>query len=189
MINGKLIIENDLTQAPVEIGSRAPDFKLVTDHGRVWRLSDQLGEVSVLFFYPKNETLVCTKQLCSVRDHWQDYLKTKAALVGVSPGTISEHRSFAGKYRLPLPLLADENRSVTKMFGAHPWMPIWMTRAIVVIDAKGFIRNKRTMFRGFRPTDQTIITDIYAARADALDDKFQKIVEYHQKKDLTRGLY
>lgn len=189
MVNGNLVLENDQTLAPIKVGNSAPDFKLVNDHGRLWRLSDHLGEVTVLLFYPKNETMVCTRQLCSVRDHWQDYLKTKATLVGISPGTISEHRSFADKYRLPLPLLADENRSVTKIFGTHPWMPIWMTRAIIVIDAKGFVRSKKMMFRGFRPTDQSIISDIYAARTDALHDKFQKIVEHHQKKNLTRGIY
>lgn len=189
MINGNLILENEQTMEPVEVGSRAPDFKLVNDHGRVWQLSDHLGEVSVLLFYPKNETMVCTRQLCSVRDHWQDYLKTKATLVGISQGTAFEHRSFAAKYSLPLPLLADENRNITRIFGAHPWMPIRMTRAIVVIDAKGIVRSKKTMFRGFRPSDQSIITDIYAARTDALHDKFQKIVEHHQKKNLTRGLY
>lgn len=45
----------------VYVGANAPDFELRTADGSVWRLSDQIGKVTVLLFYPKNETLVCTR--------------------------------------------------------------------------------------------------------------------------------
>lgn len=164
----------------IAIGKPAPDFTLQNDQGEDWTLSHHLGEVIAFLFYPKNETLVCTKQLCSIRDNWTDYLKTKATVVGISPGTVEEHQTFAARHRLPLSLLADEDRKITSLFGKHSWLPLSFTRAILVIDAKGLIRTKRVMFRGFRPTDYSVITAIHQARTDAFNDKFGEILKQHR---------
>lgn len=169
-----------LTEATsVAVGEKAPDFELLTDAGEAWRLSDQIGNVVALLLYPKNETLVCTKQLCSVRDSWNDYVQTKASVVGVSPGSVEEHSNFTQRQRLPIPLLADVGRKVTETYGFHWLLPTVLTRAIVIIDAKGIIRSRRVMLRAFRPTDRSVITSIYAARADALHDKFEKLSGKH----------
>ena len=164
------------------LGKKALDFVLPSNLGSEWFLSENLGKVIALLFYPQNETLVCTKQLCSIRDNWADYLETKALVVGVSPGNIEKHQEFAKKYRLPMPLLVDEGRKITKLFGQHSWLPISLSRAIVVIDAKGFIRHRKVMFRGFHPTDHSVLTSIYEAKTDASQDKFNRILEKHRQK-------
>ncbi|MEQ1641893.1 MAG: peroxiredoxin [Pyrinomonadaceae bacterium] len=157
----------------VEIGSEAPDFVLWSDSDQEWRLSDHRDGVTVLLFYPQNETLVCTKQLCSLRDNWAGYLATKATIVGISPGTPDDHRRFSEEKLLPIPLLADPNRTITRIYGLHWLFPINLTRAVVVIDAKGIIRNRDVMLRAFRPSDDQLITDIYAARGDALSEQYK----------------
>lgn len=159
----------------VVIGSAAPDFLLKTDRNEDWRLSDHRGSVTVLLFYPQNETLVCTRQLCSVRDNWEKYLATKATIVGISPGTPKEHRAFAQHRQLPIPLLADPDRKITKLYGKHWLYPINFTRAVVVIDADGIIRNRDIMLRAFRPLDDRLITDIYAARGDYLNERYEQL--------------
>ncbi|MBK8464499.1 MAG: peroxiredoxin [Chloracidobacterium sp.] len=156
----------------IAIGAAAPDFVLPDEQKREWRLSDHLGNVVVLLLYPQNETLVCTRQLCSVRDNWQNYLDTKAVIVGVSPATPEEHNSFSHSRSLPIPLLADGDRAVTRIYGKHWLYPINLTRAVVVIDAKGIVRNRDIMLRAFRPSDARLITDIYAARGDALNETY-----------------
>ncbi|MGQ0543490.1 MAG: peroxiredoxin [Blastocatellia bacterium] len=98
---------------PVRVGSESPDFILKNETGGDWRLADHRGNVVVLLFYPRNETLVCTKQLCAVRDHWGKYIETKAEIVGISPAEPADHAAFAEKYSLPIPLLADPERAVT----------------------------------------------------------------------------
>jgi peroxiredoxin Q/BCP len=168
---GSLYLKNDSDDSiAAKIGEKAPDFALNDEKGNEWRLSDHLGQVTAILFYPKNETLVCTKQLCSLRDNWSEYLETKAVVIGVSPGTVEEHREFAKRYRLPLPLLVDTGRKITEIFSKHWLYPLSFTRGIVVIDAKGIIRTKQIMLRAFRPTDRSVITAIHAARADALYD-------------------
>lgn len=167
------------------VGAKAPDFVLQREKGEMWRLSAQLGQVTALLFYPKNETIVCTKQMCSVRDNWERYLATKAVIVGISPGTVEEHQRFAENHQLPIPLLADPNGDVTRIFSRYWRIPILFTRAIVVIDAKGFIRSRQVMLRAFRPSDRDVITAIYAARSDALAEKYQSIKKsyWRQRKD------
>lgn len=159
----------------VAVGAKAPNFKLQRETGKEWQLSDYLGSVVTLLFYPKNETFVCTKQLCSVRDNWNRYLETKSMIIGISPGTVSQHREFSMKHKLPFPLLADANRQITKTYGFHWLYPISFTRAIIVIDAKGIIRSRRIMLRAFRPSDTDVITEIYRAKAYQNTETYQSI--------------
>lgn len=159
----------------MSVGSTATDFTLVNEQNQQWRLSDHIGNVVVLLFYPQDETLVCTKQLCSVRDNWGKYLETKAEIVGISPGTPDVHRSFSDNRQLPIQLLADPGREITQVFGKHWLYPIGLTRAVVVIDAKGIVRNQNIMLRAFRPSDDQVITDIYAARGDAFYEKIESL--------------
>ena len=169
--------------APVTVGMKAPDFQLKTETNTIWRLSDNAGKVVVLLFYPKNETLVCTKQLCSVRNNWLDYLSTKAVIVGISPGNSAEHRKFSQRHALPIPLLADVGALVTETYGAHWLFPTFFMRTIVIVDAKGIIRDRKTMLRAFRPTDRSVIASIYEARADLLTEKYNSIMSNAKKRE------
>ncbi|MGH9901974.1 MAG: peroxiredoxin [Pyrinomonadaceae bacterium] len=155
----------------VNIGAPAPDFHLPDEQGREWRLSDRRGKVVALLFYPGDETLVCTKQLCSVRDNWADYVATGAEVVAVSPGTVESHLRFSEHHSLPLPLLADASGDVTKTYSAHWLMPSWATRAVVIIDAKGVIRSRQVMLRAFRPSDAEVIAAIRLAQYDILVER------------------
>jgi len=174
-------MESNFTQFLAEVGQKAPDFTLQTDKGEQWRLSDNLGSVVTLLFYPQNETIVCTKQMCSVRDHWNDYVETKSIIAAVSPGDCEQHRDFSKKYNLPLNILADQNREITKVYGYHWLFPLNFMRTIVVIDAKGILRTRKTMLRAFRPTDRQVITEILRARGDALMLKYENLRSKRRK--------
>lgn len=156
-------------------GMPAPAFILKNERNEDWSLSDHFGKVTVLLFYPQNETLVCTRQLCAVRDNWRYYLETDATIVGISPATPGEHEQFSQRRKLPIPLLSDPGRQITRQYGKHRLFPISLTRAVVVIDAKGIIRNRDVMLRAFRPSDEQLITDIYAARGDALNETYAEL--------------
>jgi peroxiredoxin Q/BCP len=91
-----------------EVGRTAPDFELKDNDGRTWRLSDHRGKVVALVFYPRDETPVCTKQMCSMRDRWDDYQMTGAEVVALSVATVQSHKQFSEHHGLPQRLLADE---------------------------------------------------------------------------------
>jgi thioredoxin-dependent peroxiredoxin len=158
-------------------GDKAPDFTLGAENGEKWRLSDHSGNVVVLLFYPQDETLVCTRQMCSLRDHWSEYLETKAEIVGISPGNAARHVAFARNHNLPIKLLVDPDREITKIYGKHGLFPVSLTRAIVVIDAEGIVRTRRILLRAFRPKDRDVIGAIYRARGDAMMDEYHRILK------------
>ena len=157
------------------VDCEAPDFELRTESGDLWRLSDHRGSVIALLFYPQNETLVCNRQLCSVRDSWRDYVASSATIIGISPESESGHAEFRSKYELPFTILADAGRSVTSRYCGHSIFPLSFMRGVVVIDAKGIVRSRRTMLRVFRPSDASVISSIYSARVDKANDEFDRV--------------
>ena len=147
------------------IGTQAPDFSLSDGDGSAWRLADQRGKVVVLLFYPGDETPVCTAQLCSVRDRWEDYAATGAEVVGISTNSVDSHKKFAEHHGLPLRLLADVDRKVADAYGAQSLIPGKVARSVFVIDAAGIIRYRDVRPLGlFRPKDDDTIKAIREAR-------------------------
>jgi peroxiredoxin Q/BCP len=145
-------------------GSPAPDFTLLDGDGKTWRLSDQFGKVVVLLFYPGDETPVCTRQMCSVRDRWEDYAATGAEVVGISTNSVESHKSFAEHHELPLRLLADTDRKVADQYGAQSLIPGKVARSVFVIDGQGVITYRDVRPLGlFRPKDDDTIAAIRKA--------------------------
>lgn len=146
------------------IGDPAPYFALSDQNNEEWRLSDFSGRTIVLLFYPGDETPVCTRQMCSLRDRWQDYRATGAEVVGVSANTVESHKSFADNHKLPIRLLADSGGTVSKLYDAMSIFPGRTARSVFVVDASGIIRYRDVRRIGLlRPKDEDIIEAIRAA--------------------------
>lgn len=151
----------------IQVDQMAPDFTLKDERGEDWRLYEQRGQVVVMLFYPGDETPVCTKQMCSLRDRWTDYRATGAEIVGISTDTIESHRKFSDNHELPLRLLADTDGRVTNLYGVRSWIPGRSARAVIVIDAHGVIRHRQVQpLSLFRPKDNQVIEAIRAAQSD-----------------------
>ena len=123
------------------VGSVAPDFSLADQHAQVRALSGWRGKWVVLYFYPKNDTPGCTEEACTFRDDWQQLTALGAEVVGISVDTSAAHKSFAEKYHLPFPLLADERGEVAQRYGAlADWKVFKMAkRYTFLIDPQGRI--------------------------------------------------
>jgi peroxiredoxin Q/BCP len=146
-------------------GAVAPDFALPDGKGETWRLSDHRGKVVVLLFYPGDETPICTRQMCSVRDRWEDYAATGAEVVGISTDSVASHKAFAEHHDLPLRLLSDADRKVADLYGANSLVPGKVARSVFVIDGDGLIRYRDVRPLGlFRPKDDDTIAAIRAAK-------------------------
>jgi len=151
--------------AGARVGEQAPDFTLRDERNETWRLSERRGKVVVLLFYPGDETPVCTKQMCSVRDRWEDYAATGAEVVGISMDTVESHQRFAEQHELPLRLLADTDGEVTRAYDVRSWLPGRSARAVVVLDTQGRICYRKVQpLSLFRPKDEETIAAIRAAQ-------------------------
>ena len=123
-------------------GQTAPDFTLEgVEDGvrRTFSLADARGSALVLAFYPGDDTLTCTKQLCSYQDDLSLLTGLGARLWGISPQGLDSHEKFAAKRSLSFPLLADPDRVAIKAYGVGG--PLGHTkRSVFVIDAEGVVR-------------------------------------------------
>jgi peroxiredoxin Q/BCP len=114
---------------------KAPDFNLPDQNGNLHKLEDYKGKWLILYFYPKDDTPGCTKEACNFRDASNDYKKLGVSIIGISKDSIKSHQKFAEKHKLNFPLLADEDGSVIKSYGA------WGEKSMFGKKYMGILRN------------------------------------------------
>ncbi len=102
------------------LGKTLPDLTLYDQAGTKTRLLDQIGENPlVIYFYPKDDTPGCTAEACSFRDHYEEFEKFGAKIIGISTDSVESHAAFAKKYHLNFTLLSDPQRIAEKKFGVE----------------------------------------------------------------------
>ncbi|HIP79797.1 MAG TPA: peroxiredoxin, partial [Kiloniellaceae bacterium] len=101
----------------VEVGKKAPNFKMPTDGGGSIALKDLKDQKVVLYFYPKDDTPGCTKEACGFRDAFPDFSKLDAVVIGVSKDSVAKHDKFKAKHDLPFTLASDEDGDVCEAYG------------------------------------------------------------------------
>jgi thioredoxin-dependent peroxiredoxin len=98
-------------------GDLAPEFSAATSGGGNVALSDFKGKHVVLYFYPRDDTPGCTKEACAFRDHFAEFRRKGAVVLGVSVDPVKAHDKFVVKYHLPFTLLADEDKKIVQAYG------------------------------------------------------------------------
>ncbi|MBP1992286.1 peroxiredoxin Q/BCP [Paenibacillus eucommiae] len=126
----------------IEIGARAPDFKLEASNGERVKLSDFKGKNVVLFFYPKDMTPSCTTEACDFRDRSDDFKGLNTVILGVSMDSIARHQKFIEKYDLPFLLLADEDHKVAELYEVWQWKKLY-GKEFMGIERSTFVINKK----------------------------------------------
>ena len=128
--------------ASIAVGDRAPEFTLPSQAGAQVSLAEYRGKQAVvLFFYPKDGTAICTKEACSFRDAYEDFVQAGAVVIGVSSDAVESHQAFASGHRLPFVLLADADSSLRKAFGVPKTLGLLPGRVTYVIDKDGVVRH------------------------------------------------
>ncbi len=113
-----ILYPNISSKKTLKIGDMLPDFTLVSNHGKSFTSSDYYGkQPMVIFFYPKDNAPICTAEVCSFRDRFQDFKALNVKIVGISTENIISHRRFVNKHQLPYILLSDHSKRIQKLFG------------------------------------------------------------------------
>ncbi len=138
--------------------SKAPDFELLDENGKLHKLSDYFGTPLVLYFYPKDDTPGCTAEACSFRDDYSAFEKSKTKIIGVSPDSVASHKKFKEKYVLPFPLLSDAQHTVAEQYG------VWVEKKVRGKKSMGILRttflidrngNIAKVFAGVKPSEHS----------------------------------
>jgi len=132
------------SQQKVQVGDSAPDFTRTTQNGTTINLKSFQGQKAVvLYFYPKDETSVCTDEACGFRDRYEDFKTAGAEVIGVSSDSAESHKAFAAHYHLPFELISDSDDSLRELYGVAPEQTsfgLLPGRVTYVIDKEGVVQ-------------------------------------------------
>lgn len=139
------------------VGDRAPEFHLSGTGNKTYSLSDYKGQPVVLVFYPGDNTPVCTRQLQSYTDDWNQFEGLGAVVLALSPQSVESHEGFSCKLKLPFPLLADTDKKVGDDYGILGPLGFYR-RSVFVIDGDGVVRyaHRSATSLTYRSTDELV---------------------------------
>ena len=102
----------------IQLGDSIPLFSLPDQDGNVVTISDYLGKKRlVIFFYPRDGSLSCTREACYFRDLADVFEEAGAEVIGISEQSVESHKTFATLNKLKYKLLSDSQNQVRKLFG------------------------------------------------------------------------
>jgi peroxiredoxin Q/BCP len=101
----------------LSVGDKVPSFDSTDQNGNSFNLDKFKDQKIVLYFYPRDNTSGCTAQACDLRDNFKEFKNNNYVIVGVSTDSPKSHVKFIEKNNLPFDLIADEDKSVHKLFG------------------------------------------------------------------------
>ena len=124
---------------------KAPAFSFEGSDGKTHKLKDFSGKTIVIYFYPRDNTLGCTKESCGFRDLNEELKGLNAVVLGVSKDSLESHDKFITKFNLPFVLLSDPTTKMMAKYCAfgekvlYGKKSIGVIRSTVIIDPKGKI--------------------------------------------------
>ena len=119
----------------LEVGTKAPEFTLPDKDGNSVSLTDFAGRKVVLYFYPKDNTLGCTRQAYTFAGAYEDFKKINAVVIGVSKDSVASHQKFAEKHGLPFILLSDPELTAIQAYG------VWQEKKLYGKVSMGVVRS------------------------------------------------
>jgi peroxiredoxin Q/BCP len=112
-----------------------PEFDLELGGGGRLRRDDLLGRRTVMYFYPKDDTLGCTLEGREFSAILDDFRAAGVEVYGVSPDSPRSHEKFATKCDLGIPLLSDPEHVLIGPLG------LWVKKSMYGRDYNGVQRS------------------------------------------------
>ena len=101
----------------IVVNKSIPEFESNATGGIRVSHTSHLGQVVILYFYPKDNTPGCTTEAMEFRDKYKDFVKAGAIVFGVSRDNMRSHDEFKQKLELPFELIADTEEKKCHILG------------------------------------------------------------------------
>ena len=118
------------------IGDYAPTFSISTDTD-TFSIAEQGGKKVVVFFFPRADTLGCTKEAEQFSALHDEFTAQNTVVIGVSKDKPAKQAKFLAEYGLTCLMGADHKTSFCEEFG------VWVEKSIY---GKTYIGIKRASF-------------------------------------------
>jgi len=136
--NAKSQSSKSIKTETIQVGSNVPVFSLKDQNGHEFNINSVKGKMNlVIYFYPKDDSPVCTKEACSFRDQYEVFKKDNAMIIGISGQSVESHLAFAKKHHLNFTLLSDEGNTVRKLFGVPSGLMGIPGRVTYIVNKEG----------------------------------------------------
>ncbi len=129
----------------LQAGTKAPEFSLPDQDGKLHTLSEYKGRKVILYFYPKDNTPGCTKQACGFSELYPQFEEKGAVVLGVSRDSVASHKKFQEKYALGFTLLSDPELACIQAYDVwqekknYGKVSMGVVRTTYLIDEEGVI--------------------------------------------------
>jgi peroxiredoxin len=125
--------------API-VGQPAPDFTLPSTRGGKVTLSELKGTPVMLAFFPLAFSSTCTEEFCSMRDEYGAFDGRKVKVLPISVDHTYSLKAYVAKHNLPVEMLSDFHREVSKQYGVYMPERNYANRAYFLVDGEGILR-------------------------------------------------
>ncbi|MBB4833858.1 peroxiredoxin Q/BCP [Staphylococcus hominis] len=131
----------------LKIGDLFPKFELENQNGELITNEKIMGEKTILYFYPRDNTPTCTTEACDFRDNIQYFNDMKVKVYGISGDSKKKHENFIKKHHLNFDLLVDDEFKLSDAVGIYRLKKSFgkenmgIVRTTFVIDEAGYITN------------------------------------------------
>ena len=100
------------------LNDQLPRFSLEATMVNTCKDSDLLGQWTVLFIYPKDNTSGCTRETREFNERYSEFQSVGVRIFGVSKDTLASHVSFSKKLNLQFPLISDPQTQLIQSLNA-----------------------------------------------------------------------
>lgn len=131
----------------LKIGDLFPKFELENQNGELITNEKIMGEKTILYFYPRDNTPTCTTEACDFRDNIQYFNDMKVKVYGISGDSRKKHENFIKKHHLNFDLLVDDEFKLSNAVGIYRLKKSFgkenmgIVRTTFIIDEAGYITN------------------------------------------------
>ena len=136
-----------MSDTMLKIGDLFPKFELENQNGELITNENIMGEKTILYFYPRDNTPTCTTEACDFRDNIQYFNDMKVKVYGISGDSRKKHENFIKKHHLNFDLLVDDEFKLSNAVGIYRLKKSFgkenmgIVRTTFIIDEAGYITN------------------------------------------------
>jgi peroxiredoxin Q/BCP len=137
----------------------AENFILRDQHGNNFELYKNLDKNILLIFYPKDNSLVCSKQLRDYQSNINKFTEAGIKPVAINIESVDSHKSFCDNKEINFPVLSDSKKSVSRKFNALNLLSLNRRKIVVINPSREVIYEKNMHGLNYLKTEE-ILADL-----------------------------